>query len=120
NRPFELMASQKLRYAGYDGRLTDLTSDAPADLICMISDNWTNHFTWNGVGEMPAEERRKLGQIVQTAHAKGRLVRFWATPDKPSTAREALWRELLAAGVDVINTDDLRGLQRFLMSRRPG
>ena len=28
NRPFELMAAQNVRYAGYDGRLTDLDSDA--------------------------------------------------------------------------------------------
>jgi len=58
NRPYEFMASQKLRYACYDGRLTDIDSDAPADLVCMISDNWTKYFKWNGEGEMPAEEER--------------------------------------------------------------
>jgi len=120
NRPYEFMAAQKLRYACYDGRLTDLESDAPADLICMISDNWTKYFKWNGVGEMPVEESRELRDIVQIAHAKGRLVRFWATPDKPSAARDALWRELLSAGVDLISTDDLAGLKRFLMAQRPG
>jgi len=119
NRPYEFMASQKLRYACYDGRLTDLASDAPAELICMISDNWTKHFTWNGDGEMPPDERSKLTEIVQTAHAKGRLVRFWGTPDEPSAARDAIWRELLGAGVDLINTDDLRGLQKFLLAQRP-
>lgn len=120
NRPYEFMASQKLRYACYDGRLTDLTSDVPADLVCMISDNWTKHFTWKGAAEMPPEESGKLRRIVQIAHAKGRLVRFWGTPDKPSAARDALWSELLAAGVDLISTDDLRGLQKFLLSQRPG
>lgn len=120
NRPYELMASQKVRYAGYDGRLADLQSEAPADLMPLISDNWTNHFAWRGLGEMPDAERRKLREIVQTAHEKGRRIRFWATPDKPSPAREALWRELASAGVDMLNTDDLEGLQQFLLANGAG
>ena len=116
NRPRELMESQKLRYAGCDGRLTDLESESPADLVPMISDNWSKHFTWNGTGEMPAKERDRLREIVQKVHEKGRLVRFWSTPDKASQARDALWRELLSAGVDLINTDDLEGLRQFLLA----
>ncbi len=116
NRPRGFMESQKIRYAGCDGRLTDLESGYSPDLIPMISDNWRNHFKWNGTGEMPAQEHKKLSEIVQKAHEKGRLVRFWATPDNPSPAREALWRELLSADVDLINTDDLEGLRQFLLA----
>ena len=67
---------------------------------------------------MPVEERFKLKEIIKKTHEKGRRVRFWATPDRPSQAREALWRELLAAGVDVLNTDDLKGLQQFLLANQ--
>jgi hypothetical protein len=116
NRACAFMESQKIRFAAYDGRLADLESDAPADLIPLISDSWTRHFAWKGTGPMPAEERRKLRQIVQTAHLKGRRIRFWATPDNPSAARQSLWRELILAGVDLINTDDLDGLQQFLLA----
>ena len=115
NRSLELMQSQPVRYAGYDGRLADLDSDNSAEVIALISDRWGTHFTWRGDGPMPPEEQRKLGEIVQKAHAKGRLVRFWATPDQRSPAREALWRELLSAGVDLINTDDLEGLKEFFL-----
>jgi Glycerophosphoryl diester phosphodiesterase family len=115
NRPLELMRSQEVRYAGYDGRLTDLNTTAPAELIPMISDHWGRNFSWQGAGPMPEEERQKLRHIVKTAHDKGRLVRLWATPDQRSPARQALWRELVAAGVDLINTDDLDGLQTFLL-----
>ena len=118
NRPRQFMESQKIRYAGCDGRLTDLESKYSADLIPMISDNWRNHFKWNGAGEMPVKEHNKLREIVQKAHEKGRLVRLWSTPDNPSPAREALWRELLSAGVDRINTDDLEGLRQFLLANR--
>jgi len=119
NRPRELMESQTIRYVGYDGRLGDLESDAPATLIPVISDNWTKHFSYNGTGSMPAKERQKLKKIVETAHQKGRRVRFWATPDKPSPARQTLWRELLSNGVDLLNTDDLYGLQQFLLQHTP-
>ncbi len=115
NRPLDLMRSQPVRYAGYDGRLIDLDSDACADLIPLISDQWTRNFTWRGEGPMAPQERQKLNDIVRKAHAKGRLVRFWATPEVRSAAREAVWRELLAADVDLLNSDDLKGLQEFLL-----
>ncbi len=115
NRPLDLMRSQPVRHAGYDGRLTDLDSDLPGDVIPMISDQWIKLSVWKGEGAMPAAERQKLNDIVRKAHAKSRLVRFWATPDAPLPAREAVWRELLAAGVDLLNTDDLQGLQEYLL-----
>ena len=114
DRPRELMQSQRVRYAFYDGRSADLASAAPASFIPLISDNWNNLFTWQGVGPMPAAERAKLRQFVRDAHADGRRVRFWATPDVAGPAREAVWRELLVARVDHINTDDLAGLESFL------
>ncbi|TMR89187.1 phosphatidylinositol-specific phospholipase C/glycerophosphodiester phosphodiesterase family protein [Nonomuraea basaltis] len=113
DRPRDLMAAQERRSAFYDGRMSDL-GQGNAALIPLISDNWTNHFAWRGEGEMPAAERAKLRQIVATAHRDGQRVRFWATPDTAGPARDAIWRELIAADVDHINTDDLAGLQRFL------
>jgi glycerophosphoryl diester phosphodiesterase len=119
DRPRELMESQRVRFAGYDGRLSDLGTGIPATFMPLVSDNWTKHFTWMGVGPMPEAEREKLHAIVEQAHAAGYRVRFWATPDMDTAAREALWRELVAAGVDHINTDDLAGLQEFLLAEDP-
>ncbi|MBC9727226.1 phosphatidylinositol-specific phospholipase C/glycerophosphodiester phosphodiesterase family protein [Streptomyces sp. TRM68367] len=108
------MAAQRVRRAFYDGRLADLGSSAPASFIPLVSDNWTLNFTWQGIGAFPDAERRKLHGIVRAAHAHGQKVRFWATPDTAGAARDALWTELLAAGVDYLNTDDLAGLEAFL------
>ncbi|MDE1675434.1 hypothetical protein [Nocardia gipuzkoensis] len=80
----------------------------------LVSGNWTTICTWTGAAEMPAAERDKLYRIVDEAHMPGQRVRFWATPDTPGAEREAVWRELVAAGVDLINTDDLAGLEAFL------
>ncbi|MEU8567292.1 phosphatidylinositol-specific phospholipase C/glycerophosphodiester phosphodiesterase family protein [Streptomyces pathocidini] len=108
------MEAQRLRYAFYDGRLEDLGMGVPASFLPLVSANWTSVFTWQGLGPMPAAERAELREIVSAAHRDRQRVRFWATPDAPGQAREAVWQELLSAGVDHINTDDLAGLQRFL------
>jgi hypothetical protein len=113
NRAPELLAAQTVRYAGLDGRLTDVDSEVPAHQMPWISDRWTAHFHWQGKGPIPAEERAKLQQLVQKVHQHGRLLRFWATPELP-----AFWHELRAAGVDLINTDQLAELQRFLLEAR--
>ncbi|TLS43678.1 hypothetical protein FE633_24140 [Streptomyces montanus] len=108
------MEAQTVRRAFYDGRLADLGSTAPSSFIPLISDNWTLNFTWQGVGTFPAAERQKLRGILAAAHARGQKVRFWATPDLAGPGRDALWGELVAAGVDYLNTDDLAGLEQFL------
>lgn len=120
NRDLAAMRSQRVRYAGYDGRLSDLDTGLPATDVPLISDSWTRHFTWQGVGPMPAPERDRLRAVVARAHADGRRVRFWATPDAPGPARLAVWDELLDAGVDHLNTDDLAGLEAYLRARRGG
>jgi Glycerophosphoryl diester phosphodiesterase family len=114
------MTAQRVRFAFYDGRIldaTDLGPGADARLAPLVSDNWTKVFTWRGTGPMPAAERARLHEIVSTAHDAGQRVRFWETLDTPGPARDAIWRELLAAGVDHINTDDLAGLASFLQGR---
>ncbi len=112
NRPTELIAAEKIRYVGVDGRLTDLESEVPSHLMPLISDNWSLHFKWRGVGKLPDEDQRKLVSIVEQAHKKNRRVRFWATSDNAT-----VWAALNEANVDLINTDDLQGLSQYLRSK---
>lgn len=114
HRSREMFAGETVRYAALDGSLADLDGDAPASLIPWISSNWGQSFKWQGTGAMPEGERRKLGEIVARAHQQGRRVRFWGAPDQP-----VCWHELLAAGVDLINTDDLAGVRTFLSPPSP-
>ncbi|MFF3304220.1 phosphatidylinositol-specific phospholipase C/glycerophosphodiester phosphodiesterase family protein [Streptomyces sp. NPDC002908] len=111
------MEAQTTRYAFYDGRPDDLGSAAPASFIPLISGNWTQSFGWLGTGPFPAAERDRLHTLVSTAHRAGQRVRFWGTPDVAGPQRAAVWTELLAAGVDHLNTDDLAGLEAFLRRR---
>ena len=115
NTDREGITAPKKRLAAIDGRPNDLTGTEPAALIPWVSASWGSQFKWNGKGEMPADERAKLKEYVAKAHARGRMVRFWATPDKPEA-----WAEQLAAGVDLINTDKLPELREYLLKQPSG
>ena len=107
-----VMRAEPVRFAAVDGRGPDLDANPPVALVPLVSDNWTKYFQWRGVGPMPGEEREKLRQLVRRTHAQGRRLRLWAAPD-----HEAGWKELFEAGVDLVNTDKLAELERFLLAR---
>ena len=109
----EGIAAEKVRYAAIDGRPIDLDGSAAAHLVPWVSASWSSQFKWKGEGAMPDAERKKLREYVKKAHDQKRMVRFWATPDAAPA-----WEEQLSAGVDLINTDRLAELRKFLVDRR--
>ncbi len=115
HRSKEMFAGESVRYAALDGALSDLDSGAPANLIPWISADWASHFKWRGSGPMPEADKLQFQQIVTQAHQQGRRVRFWGAPDQP-----VFWREMLANGVDLINTDKLDDAEKFLLEHSPG
>jgi hypothetical protein len=118
NRPAAQITADATRLVGIDGTLSDLDSDEPANLVPLISHNWAAVFKWRGKGPIPPGDRQKIRSAVKKAHAHGRRLRFWGAPDNP-----AVWQELYDDGVDLINTDDLPGIARFLnhpARRAPG
>ena len=110
DRSKQMFVDETLRYAAYDGELGDLEATESADLIPWISSNWSQTFKWRGTGVFPEAEKAKLREILAKAHAHNRHVRFWGSPDQA-----VFWQEMLDDGVDLINTDDLAGAQRFLL-----
>jgi len=112
NRPWKTMEAEPERLAALDGRLPDLDTNPSPHLVPLVSDNWRSHFRWNGEGPFPADEKAKLANLVQRAHQQGRRIRFWAAAD-----RTEIWHAHAAAGVDLINTDHLPELARFLRTQ---
>ena len=115
-RPLVTLPAESDRWAGLDGRLADLDSAhaTPAAAMPLVSDDWKEITTWRGRGAPPSAVRRRVASAVARAHAQGRQLRFWNTPDLP-----IVWRLLVRSGVDLIGTDDLDALRRFL-TRAPG
>jgi hypothetical protein len=110
DRSREMFTGATVRYAAYDGDLTDLDGGASPDVIPWISANWTTQFKWRGRGAFPEADRQKLQAYAAKTRQQERLLRFWGAPDQA-----ACWAELKAAGVDLINTDNLAGLKNWLL-----
>ncbi len=107
------MLAEQIRFAAFDGRLPDLEASAglPSSFMPLVSAPWSAVSKWDGEGEAPPELRGEVARLAGLAHRQGRRLRFWGTPE-----REAVWRVLLEAGVDLIGTDDVEGLRAFLLS----
>ena len=115
NRARATMAAQGVRYAALDGRIEDLAvpsgkSSGP-ELIPLVSDNWAKVFGGKWTGPLSPAMAAKLKTLVESAHARGQIIRFWNTPDTPE-----VWGALSKAGVDLINTDRLTELRDFLLA----
>jgi hypothetical protein len=113
DRARTMFDGETTRYAALDGELADLDLGKSTDLVPWISGNWYKTFLWRGQGTMDPEERVKLKAIVSRAHQQGRKVRFWGAPDQL-----VFWQELFNDDVDLINTDDLAGAQKFLLEKQ--
>lgn len=112
SRDRKMFEGEPTRYAAFDGELSDLDTNPSSNFAPWVSARWGGSFSWRGSGAMPEAEKRKLESIVKRAHDQGRRVRFWGAPDNA-----AFWQAIQSAGVDLINTDDLPGLENFLRGR---
>lgn len=107
--PRDRVAKLETRWCALDGGI----DDADASLFPLCSEPWTRRFRWNGSGSMPEAERAELRRVLLRVHAQGRRMRFWRLP-----AKVECWRVVQDAGLDVLHTDDVRGLGAFLRERR--
>lgn len=109
----ESIAAENPRYAAIDGRITDIDSDIPTHLIPMISARWGSHFRWLGNSEFTKTEQLRLKAIVDRAHAKNRVIRFWSTPDV-----DLVWTTLRLSEVDLLGAEQYSKLSEFLVPRK--
>jgi hypothetical protein len=116
-RPLVTLPAQRDRWAALDGRLADLVAEQapPAASMPLVSDDWKEITSWRGRGAPSKTARRRVASAVARAHAQGRRLRFWNTPDLP-----VVWRLLRQSGVDLIGADDLDALRRFLADSSRG
>lgn len=109
DRPKKSLTEETSRFAFLDGQISDLNRNIPATLAPVISDNYNNFFTWNGEGEMPADQLQKMREIIAQVHREGKLFRWWGAPDTP-----VFKRLFIREGVDLVGADDLNSLYNVL------
>jgi len=83
----------------FDGAHMDYTAKQ-LERIHMISLNFRLFSRWNGQGSLQDDELKKLEEMIAAAHALGKPIRFWGSPDGPTA-----WQTFHRMGIDFINTD---------------
>lgn len=114
NKPFKAITSEDDRMAFIDADLRETSSSIAPHIYTMASCKYTRLLKWRGEGAMPPTEKQRLKWFIAEAHKTGKKVRLWASPEN-----KKVWRELLACGVDLINTDELKLLRGFLLDSDP-
>lgn len=114
HKPYGIIKEQSYRLAFIDEDLMMVDKDiASQGIYQTASCKYSRLLTWAGTGEFPQHEKERLTSYVAAAHQYGKKVRLWGSPEN-----ELVWAELLACGVDLINTDKLEELQNFLLAQQ--
>lgn len=108
NRAIQTIIESRSPLAVLDGRPADLDENISYQYMPVVSDNFYNVLSWDGVGDISKGDRQKLKQLVEAVHAQNKKLRLWAAPDN-----EHVWKFLLDSGVDLINTDRIRDFYNF-------
>jgi hypothetical protein len=112
HKPYDEVRKETSRLAFIDEDLRKVERDTIANVARMASCKYSKLLKWKGNGEISDHEKKRLVNYVTMAHKNGDQVRLWASPDN-----KAVWKEILACGVDLINTDKLVALKNFLVSQ---
>lgn len=93
----------------FDGRPAATYTPEQLARISMMSDDFSRYTIWNGKGVILSQDRKKIEDVIQSVHARGKKFRFWATPDVVNA-----WITLGKLGVDYIGTDKVVDLNKFM------
>jgi hypothetical protein len=88
-------------------------SNITADVSPIASTDFAVQFGTVTNQTFNASQLSLLESQVATAHSKGIKLRYWDQPGWPIGTRNAIWRILWDAGVDILNVDDLEGISNF-------
>lgn len=111
HKPYELIKCRDNRLAFMDEDLKQAGKDSSSNIYPIASCKYSSLLKWKGRGAIPTGDIQRLEYYVSQAHNNGRKVRLWASPEN-----KVVWSELLKCNVDLINTDKLKTLRKFLIS----
>lgn len=113
HKPYDILKNEANRLVFVDKDLRKSARDTVGtNMHAMASCKYSKLIKWNGYGSLPENEKKKLVSYVNMAHSRGERVRLWASPEN-----KTVWNELLKCGVDLINTNQLVALKKFLISK---
>ncbi|WP_341226991.1 alkaline phosphatase [uncultured Arcticibacterium sp.] len=100
NRPDAEQYGNYPSYINFDYKKVDAWP-VNMDKVALVSLPFYKYTRWNGKGRLTSGDEKNLKTVIDQIHAKGKKVRFWATPDSKTA-----WFTLSTLGIDFINTDE--------------
>ena len=111
HKPYDLIKGENDRIVFMDENLKQAGNDSSRNVYPIASCKYSKLLKWKGKGEITESEIQRLAYYVTLAHKNGRKVRLWGSPEN-----KVVWGELLKCNVDLINTNKLNALRKFLIS----
>ncbi len=108
NRPEKSLPKETSRIAFLDGKINELGKNIPTTLAPVISDNFKNYISWDGNGEIPEDQLKKMQDIIRKVHSENKLFRWWGAPDNTTFKRL-----FIKENIDLIGADDLESLHNL-------
>lgn len=109
-RPADSLYHRYPSYLWFDGRLGKDYSAKALSRIALLSESFDKFSKWKDEQQnFPEDDRLKIAQQVEKAHALKKPVRLWGSPDHKKG-----WEELIRLKIDFLNTDRVTDLADFL------
>lgn len=116
NTPLDQVQPVNNRDYFWDGPLATLNStfsNITKEVSPIASVSFKSQFGEVRQQQMNSTQTTLLQEQIAVAHNKGMLVRYWDQPGWPVGTRNFIWRTLWNAGADLLNVDDLEGIENF-------
>jgi alkaline phosphatase len=104
-----LSTQKKPKYFFFDADLQLPHNAEEWKRVALVSLPFNKLSGWKGSGFLINEDKEKITQVIDSAHSKGKPIRFWAAPDTRDS-----WRLQMEMHVDLIGTDKIAELSTFL------
>ncbi|WP_462249204.1 PI-PLC domain-containing protein [Ferruginibacter sp.] len=77
--------------------------------VGLVSLQFSKLVTWKAEAAIEKKDKQILKHIIDSVHASGKPIRFWAAPDTLLS-----WKVQMKLGVDLIGTDKIETLANFI------
>jgi alkaline phosphatase len=113
NRPPPAEYKKYPGYIFFDDDLKLHHDAAEWERVGQVSLCFEDFSSWKGEGPLHPKDKRILKHLIDSVHLAGKPIRFWAAPDNTTS-----WKMQMKLGADLIGTDKLNELARFLRKEK--
>lgn len=119
NTPLDMVLNQgPHRDLFFDGPLDTLTQESQYTISVspIVSSSLKNLLAGESVhfGGLSKDQYARASKQIDMAHQLGVATRVWDTPSWPPIREDTVWRQLLKAGSDLLNADNLQKASAFV------